>query len=169
MRSLPFRLGAVLLITAFGCTGADTGDSAEKASSEVVDVAAVEAAIDAANAKFVDALKAGDVPAALNNYAADAIVMMPNSPAWQGTEAISNGFKEFLSAMKLTEFTVLPNTVIVGGDIAVEHGGGEWTFQPAKGAPIKDKVKYVTVWQKQSDGSWKIIRDINNSDLPAQH
>jgi hypothetical protein len=25
------------------------------------------------------------------------------------------------------------------------------------------KVKYLTVWKKQADGSWKIYRDISNS------
>ena len=28
--------------------------------------------------------------------------------------------------------------------------------------------KYLTVWKHQPDGSWKIIRDINNSDQPSK-
>jgi ketosteroid isomerase-like protein len=27
--------------------------------------------------------------------------------------------------------------------------------------------KYVTVYQKQTDGSWKAVEDINNADAPA--
>ena len=38
----------------------------------------------------------------------------------------------------------------------------------AKEQPVKDKGKYLTVWKHQPDGTWKIVRDINNSDLPAK-
>jgi ketosteroid isomerase-like protein len=30
---------------------------------------------------------------------------------------------------------------------------------------MPDSGKYLTVWQKQADGGWKIIRDINNTDI----
>lgn len=35
------------------------------------------------------------------------------------------------------------------------------------GKATLDKGKFLTVWKKQADGSWKIIRDMYNSDLPA--
>jgi len=31
---------------------------------------------------------------------------------------------------------------------------------------MKDNGKYITIYQHQSDGSWKIARDIWNSDQP---
>jgi len=31
-----------------------------------------------------------------------------------------------------------------------------------------DKGKYVTVWKKQGDGSWKIYGDIGTPDLPPK-
>jgi ketosteroid isomerase-like protein len=54
--------------------------------------------------------------------------------------------------------------VLVGGDLAVETGTYEWTVQPKKGKAMLDKGNYVTVWRRQPDGSWKIVRDISNSD-----
>jgi ketosteroid isomerase-like protein len=39
------------------------------------------------------------------------------------------------------------------------------TPDPA-GKPVTDRGKYVTIWKKQADGSWKVIADIFNSDLP---
>jgi ketosteroid isomerase-like protein len=39
-------------------------------------------------------------------------------------------------------------------------------MQAAGGAAQSQSVKYVVVWKKQADGSWKIFRDIWNS-LPA--
>jgi hypothetical protein len=31
---------------------------------------------------------------------------------------------------------------------------------------LLDKGKYLTVWKKQADGSWKVLFDMFNSDLP---
>lgn len=32
---------------------------------------------------------------------------------------------------------------------------------------MDDTGKYLTVWKKQPDGNWKIVRDIFNSDKPG--
>jgi len=32
-----------------------------------------------------------------------------------------------------------------------------------------DSGKYVEIWRRQSDGSWKMAIDIFNSDLPPAH
>jgi ketosteroid isomerase-like protein len=37
----------------------------------------------------------------------------------------------------------------------------------AAGNPVTDNQKYVTVWRKGADGSWKVVADIFNSDNPA--
>jgi ketosteroid isomerase-like protein len=33
---------------------------------------------------------------------------------------------------------------------------------------VADRGKYLAVWKKQADGSWKIEADMWNSDLPAK-
>jgi ketosteroid isomerase-like protein len=47
------------------------------------------------------------------------------------------------------------------GDTAIEHG--EYTLELAAG---KDKGKFIVVWKRQNDGTWKWHVDIFNSDLP---
>ncbi len=131
------------------------------------DVAAVQQYIEAANAKFLDAMKRGDTVGAMANYADDAVLMMPNEEAWHGRAGMSKGFSTFLSQMSLKEGHTMTMDVMVSGDLAVETGMFEWTLQPKTGKAINDKGKYLTVWKRQADGSWKIVRDINNSDLPA--
>ncbi len=53
------------------------------------------------------------------------------------------------------------------GDLAYVSGTFEETATDASGRPVKDHGKYVEVFKKQADGTWKVVADIWNSDLPA--
>ena len=130
--------------------------------------AAVKAAIEAANGRFLDAFKRGDKTGLIANYADDAIVMMPNEEAWRGRDGVDKGFSGFLSQMSFKDGATTTADVMVAGDLAVETGTFAWTLQPKSGPEVKDKGKYLTVWKRQADGGWKIVRDINNTDLPAK-
>ena len=46
-------------------------------------------------------------------------------------------------------------------------GTTEMNFKDASGKTNHDKGKYLTVWKKQADGSWKVLYDMFNSDLPT--
>lgn len=142
-----------------------TGGSQKGAS---LDATAVRAAIETANGRFLDAFKRGDKAGLMANYTDDAIVMMQNEEAWRGREGLDKGFSAFLSQMSFKDGAAKTEDVMVAGDLAVETGAFAWTLQLKSGAEIKDKGKYVTIWKRQADGSWKIVRDINNSDLATK-
>ena len=132
------------------------------------DVAAVRTAIGEVNAKFVAAVEKGDTAAAVARYDADAMVLPPGGPAWHGTEAITQGFGGMLAAYTVKDFTLTSGDVVVGGDYATETGSYKMTMVPKKGAAIEDVGKYVVVWKKQADGSWKLYRDIWNTDTATK-
>jgi uncharacterized protein (TIGR02246 family) len=160
----------VLLLLApviWACSTPPAPDAAEKASAPADNVADVKKAIEDANAKFLDALAKGDAASAAGNYADDAILMMPNEAAMSGHQAIVDGFTKFVKDATISNGKPLTSDVQVSGDLAVETGTFEWTITPKGGKPMTDKGKYLTVWKKQADGNWKIIRDMNNSDLAA--
>ena len=140
---------------------------APAASASASDAASVRTSIEAANARFLDAFKRGDKAGMVASYADDAVLMMPNEPAWRGRAAIDRGLDGFLAQMSLKDGGTATTDVIVSGDLAVETGTFAWTLQPKSGTEIKDRGKYLTAWKRQADGSWKVVRDINNSDLPA--
>ena len=155
---------------ALGCApnaGTSKADSPAAAmSSMAMDPAAVRQSIEALNMKQADAIKAGDAVAGAANYSDDAVVMMSNTPAWKGHASIEKGFGELLNSMDLKDPSFQTLDVTLSGDFAFETGTYKWMAGPKGGKLTADSGKYLTVWKKQVDGSWKIIRDMSNSDIP---
>lgn len=139
-------------------TGAAAGTLAEP------NIAEIRSAIDAANQKWLAAMLAGDLSGAIGNYADDVLVMMPGMPAWNGRAAVEAGMKEWLGMAKVNEAKSTTLDVMAGGDLAIETGAFTMSTTMKGGKPVTEVGKYLTVWKHQPDGSWKIIRDINNSD-----
>ena len=172
MRARTLLLLTVVPFFGTACSNADdtaaTSDSAAGVvTATTADAGAVRASIDSLNAKFVDAAKRGDTATIAGIYADDAIVMMSNTEAWRGRDALRKGWAGMLSQGTLKDFSLKTEDVDVGGDLIVETGVYEMTLQPTTGKEMKDKGKYVVVWKRQPDGSLKIFRDVGNSDLPA--
>jgi ketosteroid isomerase-like protein len=59
------------------------------------------------------------------------------------------------------------NEVMGYADLAYLRGSYSMTFSlPGVPAPIDEQGKFLQIYRKQGDGSWKITREIYNSDLP---
>jgi ketosteroid isomerase-like protein len=129
--------------------------------------------------KAVDAVRAADqewmkVFAAKNLEKSVAFcdesgaVLSSNAPAANGRDAIAKLFSGFFQLANL-KISWLPNRADVAksGELGYTSGAYEMTFNDPTGKTISDKGKYVTVWKKQTDGSWKVLLDIFNTDLPA--
>jgi uncharacterized protein (TIGR02246 family) len=148
---------------------ATTSESASGlAATASTDAGAVRQAIDAANAKFIDAMKRGDTITIADNYAEDAVVMPQGAESWRGREAIRKGFTGMLTQATVKEFNGKTEDLVIGGDLAVETGTYDEVYVPKGGKETRDKGKYINVWKRQPDGSWKIVRDIFNSDIPPK-
>ena len=119
-----------------------------------------------ANAKaFVEAFNKGDAAAVANMYAADAKILPPNEKIVEGRANIQAFWQGAIGAgLKMTSLT--PTTIMPAGNLLVETGKYVMTI-PAGGATVTDEGKYVVVWRREGR-NWKMIRDIFNSDKPAQ-
>lgn len=73
--------------------------------------------------------------------------------------------RAMLAQVDMKDMSFRTDDVIVSGDLAVETGAYKWMIGPKGGKLAADSGKYLTIWRRQGDGSWKIIRDINNSDI----
>ncbi len=123
------------------------------------------AALNALEASFTRMLSTGDSAGLTTHYySADAVVMPPNEPSAVGSHAIAKLF----STWPPVKDVVLTKCEIYGcGDVAYSTGTYSMTLLPPGAAPIHDKGKFLDIARRQNDGSWKVTRDIFNSDLPA--
>ena len=122
---------------------------------------AAQKAIDARNAVFMEAWNKGDSTGVANCYRADAKVMPPNTAAVSGKDNIVHFLAEnfkFAPAMKITT-----NNLFGNDDLLVEDGS--WVLMDKQGKTV-DQGKQVEVWKKE-DGTWKLLRDCFNSDMPV--
>jgi len=125
------------------------------------------AAIEAANAKFSEAFARGDAKALAAMYTPDAIAFPPDSEMIRGNEAIGSFWKTTRDN-GVQSATLTTEDVGRSGDVAYEVGKVSLTIQPAGKEPTTAAAKYVVVWKRQADGSWKLHRDIWNGLPPKQ-
>ena len=140
--------------------------SAQPASAAADDpTSEARSAIESANTKFSEVFARGDAAGVASMYTSDAILFPPNEEMLRGSEPIGQFWKKSheggVASVKLTT-----SDVERSGDIAFETGKVELVLR-ADGKPDSSaSAKYLVVWKRQSDGSWKLHRDIWN-DLPA--
>ena len=115
--------------------------------------------------KFANASDAASL--ASEFYAPDGIRMDPNQPASAGTAAIRATLEKSYAQSTENVRNVIDD-VRVAGAFAMAKGTFEGTSTPkAGGAAVPVKGKFVTLYERQANGSWKAVWDIFNSDLPA--
>jgi uncharacterized protein (TIGR02246 family) len=103
------------------------------------------------------------------HYTDDGNVMVPNSPMMTGRGAIGKAMKDALADPNWS-LALQPVQVEVsrGGDLGYTRGTYVLTAtDPASKKAVTEKGRFVTIFRKEADGSWKAIQDINNAEAPA--
>jgi uncharacterized protein (TIGR02246 family) len=127
----------------------------------------VRAAIAAIEKKFIEDVNRGDAGAGAAAYTDDAIIMPPNEPPTMGKQAIEKSLAEIGSQLQASNFQLSILEVDVQGDTTIVRGTYSSSFTvPGTNAPMEDRGKTLNVWKRQADGSWKLHRDIWNSNMP---
>ncbi len=95
----------------------------------------------------------------------DAIYLAEGMPQVIGRDAIAEIWRE---EARLPGFSIKwdPDGAVVSasGDVGYTYGPNKTTLNDATGAITIIKGKYVTIWRRQPDQSWKVAVDIWNSD-----
>ena len=110
-----------------------------------------------------------DLDKVMAHYADDASLLAPNMPIMKGKDAVRAGLKEMMSDRNMAlNFTNASVVTSKGGDLAYSEGTYSMTMtNPKTKKPEIEKGKYVTVYKKQADNSWKAVEDISTPDAPA--
>ncbi len=156
MLSTRCSVAAIALIAIAGCTSQRDSDSS------AADIAAVQQLMVDLDA----AIAAGDLDGFLSFFAEDYVNMPPNEPANIGKQAFRAHheplFEEFI--LRVTREPVETHAF---GDVVIQRGAGVAEIAPkAGGDPLILDQKYLYVFRRQDDGSFKLWRAIFNDNAP---
>lgn len=115
---------------------------------------------------WLKAIAARKLDATVSYYGDGALLLPPNAPIARTKDEIRQAWMQvFVSIPPGAAFSAETTKVEVApsGDLGYTTG----TFAIELNHTTIDKGKFVDVWKKQADGSWKAVIDILNSDLPA--
>ena len=118
------------------------------------------------NKQFSAAMIANDKATMLSFYAADAYSLPSYTPMLVGKKAIENSMNmDENSEMKILSFKFNTKDLWMSEDIMCEVGTYDLSMAMGNQSNItKDHGKYLTIYQKQKDGTWKIKADMWNTD-----
>ncbi len=125
----------------------------------------VREAIQSISVKFVEAMNRGDAAGVASFYNEDAKLLAPNNPMVIGKQAIQEFWQGGME-MGMRDLTLETMDLDYSGDLACDVGVYTFNTQPEGGQILKDEGKYIEIWKKQADGSWKLAVDMFNSDFP---
>jgi uncharacterized protein (TIGR02246 family) len=149
---------AALAVTLAGCEKYDQDKPADSAS--------ITKAIKADEAKWNQQVKAKDTEGLAGHYTDDAYFVAPGMAAADGSTAIRQFYANALTDPAI-DVNIASDKVDVSasGDLAYSRGHYTEKYTDKKtGKVMTDQGSYLTVYKKQSDGSWKIVQDFAAAD-----
>jgi uncharacterized protein (TIGR02246 family) len=127
--------------------------------------AAEEAAIRAASAAWSQAATSKDLDKAVSFYTDAALILPEKAPAVRGNENIRKHWAPLLALPGPgLSWQTSSLDVARSGDLAYETGTYNFVTTDKKGKSTDNKGKYLVIWKKQTDGSWKVAVDTDNPD-----
>lgn len=116
--------------------------------------------------RMVEATNSGDIEAWLAVYTEDTVVMPPNEPVVVGRDAVRAWAQQMFDQLDM-EDTVSIQEIQVAGDWAFMRATYNFRTTPkAGGESMEVTGKYLAIFSRQPDGSWRLARLVWNTDNP---
>lgn len=94
-------------------------------------------------------------------FASDAVTLGNGKAPVVGHDAIAAGATWSPESYQLT-WTPEGGRMAAGGDMGFTWGHYEGVSKDEEGNAVRTSGRYMTVWKKQSDGTWKVEMDASN-------
>lgn len=161
-RSAMVALGCFVM-GAFGIVSCAQKTTVDRAAQEKVMRAMQEqdeADIRAIDVAWARAVASKDADQTSSVYAENGTLLAPGAPIASGQEAIRKTWAALMGSPGFAlSFAPTKIEISKSGDSAYEIGDYQLTMKGKDGKPQTVKAKYVVVWGKQADGSWKALVD----------
>lgn len=124
--------------------------------------AAAAAAIGDANAQWLPAMKRGDVAAIVAPYADDALFVTARGDTIRGRAAIAELYRQRLAAIAgvVAGDLVSDGRVAATPELVYEWGHAALVVAHKDGSHSRGGGPYLTAWQRDGAGHWRIIRNV---------
>ena len=134
---------------------------------KAADLEAFRAAVQDIFDTYSTAMNAEDSDLYISLWDENGINMGPNAPAVVGKAAIEKRNRGMNQVLDFERFTIHFEEVQVAGDWGYARGTYSLFVTPkAGGETAFDNGKWLKIFKRQPDGSWKIFRNCFNSDVP---
>jgi ketosteroid isomerase-like protein len=129
--------------------------------------AADEAAIADFNRRYLGAINDGDI-ATLSSLTTEGHIMLaPGRPPVVGKAANDAANGRAFQMFKIDE-TWTPLETVISGDLAYQRGTFTVAATPKAGGETRNTSgNFLRIYRRQPDGSWRMVRDMFNSDKPT--
>ena len=120
----------------------------------------LDRAVEKANSEFIVAMKTGDAAKIAEPYTDDASFITIDGACVQGRTEIEKMYRDRFARSGLAHSTKINSKkLVVDNDLAYESGYGEIGLLKDGKLSINGG-RFLTVWQRQANGEWKILRNI---------
>lgn len=158
----------VLVCLALAAAGSAYWIKAHNKPIGAPDPAAAEAAVRAADAQWSSVAGKLDVNGTIAFYSDDAVVLPPNQPMVHNKLDEQKVWAALLVPGTDVSWTAGRVEAAPSADVVYDVGVYTIITKATKGHPqTTDGGKYLEVWKKQADGSWKCVADSWSSDKAA--
>ena len=122
------------------------------------------ASIEAVFRDQISKLNAGDLEGWLALFSEDIVWMPPNAKIEEGKDALRQWAQPYFDQFTIVQ-TASIDELKISGDWAFVRGAFKDEFIPKKeGDTIVDNGKFLYIFEKQADESWKFTHAIWNND-----
>ena len=157
MKQVLVGIGVAVMVASVVLAQAKNDGPVPNASETLEDV---RRAIDQGNQQWAEGWAKGDAAMVAAIFADDGVQLAGSGKIFKGRQQILERQKAAMQGadpgVKVTITTV---NVWLDRDTAYETGKYKYEYTE-KGKPGTDEGRYVTIWKRQLDGSWKLFMDM---------